>query len=161
MNNYLQQRKSETRSSWCAAGQRFGVTHPGAFFVQPSFVFVTAVYGLIAEQLFISTQWDARRVSAGERFSVFAVLVEQHMCSCQFQGYPAKLVLDWSGTTQISYSLEILLRFQRHYMYLHKCKYCIFTQFALGKTLTYSWIDERKHFQNIQKQWRWKMSWTL
>lgn len=99
MNNYLQRCKTEMRSSWCAAGRCFNTTHPGAFFAQTSFVFAKAVYGLIVVQLFISAQWDACRVSAGERFSKFAVLVEQHMRSCQFQGYPEKLVLDWSGTT--------------------------------------------------------------
>lgn len=63
----------------------------GAFFVQTSFGFVKAVYGLTAVQLFISAQWDARRLSAGERFGVFAVLVERRVRLCHFRGLSCKI----------------------------------------------------------------------
>lgn len=69
-----------TRSSWCAARRRFNMTHPEAGFVQPSFVWVRAVCGLIKLQPFFSLPEPGRVLScgllpsnsprlAGERFS--------------------------------------------------------------------------------------------
>lgn len=124
--------------------------HPRAFVVQTSFVFVSYSLQLIVARLFISTQWDTRRVSAGERFGAFAVSVE------------AAHVLKSVPRLSCKIGSAIFLRFQRHYMYLHKCKYCIFTQIT-------SW----KNFKLLQDWWKkvlpkrtktmtfWKMRWAL
>lgn len=96
---------------------RFNINQPRGFFAQTSFVFVKAVYRLIAGQLSISTLWDARRVSAGERVGVFAVLVEQHMCSCQLQGYHAKLVLDWRGKTHQLFACNVFADTETLYVF--------------------------------------------
>lgn len=61
-------------------------THPDP----PPFVFVKAAHGLIAAQLFASTQ-EALHVFAAGHFSLFAVSGKRQMCSRLFQVYPTKL----------------------------------------------------------------------
>lgn len=61
-----------SRSSRCAAGPRFNMTHSAAGLVRRSFVLVRAVWGLIMVQLFfIRAQWDALWWLAALQSSVF------------------------------------------------------------------------------------------